>query len=195
MESDPIHNLHHFISIQEVSSMKKLRKILSLGLAAALSVAAVPVLADAEITVNPGETQYAGAATDQQAIAVAKLTFDIPDELSQCDYNVTDYGGERSFDITWSDPSREKSVSVMINSRLVPTSYRDNTFDEASGLSEIRKSALLESAKAFLEKTVPQLADRLVYSENDSGGVRFSFDRYENGVRVEDNYARVFIIY
>ena len=36
--------------------MKKLRKILSLGLAAALSVAAVPVLADAEITVNPGET-------------------------------------------------------------------------------------------------------------------------------------------
>lgn len=173
--------------------MKKLRKILSLTLAAAMSVTALTAMAEVEVAVQPGETQAAGAATDDQAIALAKLTFDIPEELSQCDYNVNDYGGEQEFDITWSDVSREKSISVRINSRLVPTAYRDYSFDEPQGLSEIRKSTLLENAKAFLEKTVPQLAGNLVYSEEDSGGVRYVFNRYENGIRVEDNRATVYM--
>ncbi len=169
-----------------------MKKFIPLAVAAAMALTAIPSFAaQTDVYVEPGVTREAGAATAEQAIAMAKATFDIPAELSQCNYEVYDRSGGQVFDITWSDAEYEKSVNVEINTRLVPVRYNDFTVEEGSGLSEIRKSQLLETAKAFLEKTVPQLAGSLVYSEDDSGGIRFRFNRYENGIRVEGSYANV----
>ncbi len=169
-----------------------MKKFISAVLAASMALAALPAFAaEEEVGVVTGVTQEAGTATAEQAIAVAKTVFDVPEELSRCDYNVFDQSGEQIFDISWSDPDGEKSVNVEVNSRLVPTRYNNYTFDEASGLSEIRKSQLLEAAETFLDGVVPQLSGNLVYSENESGGVRFRFNRYENGIRVEGSYATV----
>ncbi len=177
---------------QEVFSMKTMKKLASLAMAAAMTAAALPSFAAvAEVNVTPGEIQAAGTATAEQAIAVAKTMFDIPAELTECDFGINDSRGEQEFDITWSDKERTRTVEVEVNSRLVPTGYWDSANNSSRGLSRIRKAEMLKTAEEFLGRTVPRLADSLVYDEEESGGIRFVFNRYENGIRVEDNYASI----
>ena len=73
-----------------------MKKFISAALAASMALAALPAFAaEEEVGVVTGVTQEAGTATAEQAIAVAKTVFDVPEELSRCDYNVFDRSGEQ----------------------------------------------------------------------------------------------------
>lgn len=166
-----------------------MKKFISLAMAAALGLSALPAFG-AEVTTEV-ILDDAMTGTPEQAIAVAKTTFNIPDELSEFSYDVETYGGKQSYYLSWYSPDYEKSVDVTVDSHLVPVRYSSYGDEWQNGLSYIRKNEMIKSAEDFLRTTIPQFADRLVYSEQGSGINRFRFDRYENGVRVEDNYAIV----
>ena len=170
-----------------------MKKFISMAVAAMMGLSAVPALG-AEVATEVILDGDARNVSPEQAIAVAKTTFDIPEELSEFSYNVEVYANDQMFYLTWSSPDYEKSVEVVINSHLVPTRYYDYTFDEERGLSSIRESELKKTAADFLRTTVPQLADRLILSESDNyGNTRYTFDRYENGIRVENSRAYVYV--
>ncbi|MGN1097279.1 MAG: YcdB/YcdC domain-containing protein [Clostridia bacterium] len=152
-----------------------MKKFIASVLAAVMTAAALPAFAE--------------TALPEQAIAVAKTTFSIPAELTEFGYNVDEDG----YELGWHDKEYEKSVRVQLNADLIPISYNVNTHDEPRGLSYLHRSQLQKTAEEFIRNTIPALSDRLIPAESDGGSNSFTFNRYENGARVENNRATVYV--
>ncbi len=166
--------------------MKKiLKKAAVAALAAIMTFAAIGVTADTGT-----------AATDvtvEKAIALAKLLLPIPDDLTEFEYDKWENNnGEQSYYLTWrnEDNTREAEVQVNKYGTIVYYWFYDSN-SSSKGLSGYTRSELWQRADEFLKNAVPDQAESLVLSEEDSTAQRAEFNRYENGVRVEDNGASV----
>lgn len=157
--------------------MKTFRQILSAALAAAMLTAALPAF---------------GAGNDvsaEEAITIARTVVNIPDELSEFQYDIYESG----YYLGWHSSDYNKSATVVVNKKGVIVGYSCYDGTSSRGLSTLRKEELWQTARSFLDQVIPDLSAKLVLSEEDSNGRRAVFYRYENGARVEGNSATVYV--
>lgn len=152
-----------------------MKKIIASTVAALMLAASFPALGAAGISA-------------EEAIAAAKTALPIPEELTEFSYGYDEDG----YNLNWRDTEYEKSASAVVSKDGIILAYSIYDGTDRRGLSRFRKSELQQIAADFLKTVIPELADKLVLSD-ESSYRNIVFDRYENGVRVEGNQATVYM--
>ncbi len=104
-------------------------------------------------------------------IKKAKTVFNIPDAFDKFEYHISSYSSNVEYYLRWYD-STEKAggLEVTIDSDGMIKSYYKYNYNvqrEENALPKISREQGLEIANKFLEKVVPELADKVTYVENN----------------------------
>ena len=180
------------------------KKILAYVLALAL---VSPAIVTAETAVDETYASYQQETKNEPTvkeleavIKAVKPLFDIPSEYSEFTWDY--YGGNELSDaywtLRWSTPSDAESyghASLSCDTLGRIKSFNLYSADTKQSFPIYTKSELIDTAKAFVEKTAPD-ANFVFDKANDAYGryateYTYSFKRIENGIDYPDNYATV----
>ncbi len=139
----------------------------------------------------------ASARSMEQVLVSVKPKLDIPAALTEFGSNMNTYGGNVSYEFSWTEPEGGKSLSVSCDSmgRISNYHYYGDNYS-AKRISAVTKQEIIDFATAFVQKTLPEAFaysdDILVYdagSYNAMGNLRYSltFKRCKGGIEVRDN--------
>lgn len=173
--------------------MKK--RILALSMAAVTALTSTSIVAFAD-----NENSEALAA----AITLAKSRIDIPEELTEFTYSVSNQNLKTVFYLTWSTPRSTalyKSADVTVCGDLI-LSYRaptDWSKDNSNHFAKLTGDQLYKKAKAQLKKIDPSIYNILSIDRDSLNislyGSRASFSvvRTRNGIPVQNDSGRIVI--
>lgn len=166
--------------------MKK-RNIIALSMAAVTALTSVSIAAFAE-----GADSKALAA----AITVAKTRLDIPEELTEFRYSVSNDYLQDSYDLTWCTPDDYAGgyqyYNALVRGNLITRVYSSNSGWNGNGdsLAKLTGDQLYAKAKAMIRKLNPTIASAIEIDRDSinislySDVAAFSFKRMKNGVPV-----------
>jgi hypothetical protein len=127
----------------------------------------------------------------QQAIERVRGLFDIPEELSEFDYNVSSDQGQNVWHLNWySKDGMEGNMQVSIGQDGVIRNYylyKPYDGDRIRRFPSVSRSKAQGIAEAFIEKVNPGLLANLRLTEGETPSVtdyyhRFNYTRMENGI-------------
>lgn len=165
-----------------------MKKFLSLVLAAALCAAsAVPALADSN------------SEKINEMLSVLKQRIGSTDEYDKFSSSVNAYGGETSYEFSWSktDGDNRSSMNITMNSDGVVTSYYtyggDNGRDGKASINRPDVSEALDAAISGFKKLNPDISENVkITSDGEYRSLRgdnfgFELQRTQNGIPVADD--------
>lgn len=165
-----------------------MKKFLSLVLAAALCTAsAVPALADSN------------SEKINEMLSVLKQRIGSTDEYDKFSSSVNAYGGETSYEFSWSktDGDNRSSMNITMNSDGVVTSYYtyggDNGRDGKASINRPDVSEALDAAISGFKKLNPDISENVKitsdgeYRSLTGDDFGFVLQRTQNGIPVADD--------
>ena len=143
----------------------------------------------------------ASARSMEQVLVSVKPKLDIPAELTEFSSNMNTYGGNVTYEFSWTEPQGGKSLSVTCDSmgRISNYHYYGDNYSTKK-ISAVTKQEIIDFATAFVQKTLPEAFvhsdDILVYdagSYNARGNLRYNltFKRCKGGIEVRNNSVQL----
>ena len=162
--------------------------------AIALSMAAVTALTSTSIVALADNANSEALAS---AITTVKQRVDIPEELSEFEYNVSNGNLKQIFSLTWHTPGKSaeyKSITVDICGGLILSYYSTDSWQRAdTKLAKLSGDQLYKKAVAQVKKLDPTISsvlsvdrDSLSISTNNTRA-SFNIVRMKNGVPVKND--------
>jgi hypothetical protein len=140
----------------------------------------------------PAFAAESDSAQMQEALAYVKTKVEVPDELNKFSGSVSEdeKGEDAQYSFVWRGEDNEKSIRVMTDKDSKIMEYRffdDEEYDNAK-FNKVTVEAAKEAADSFLEKIVPEKAEKLRFVSSDDNGsyYRYQYIHEENGYPVKD---------
>ncbi|MDD2574549.1 MAG: hypothetical protein PHS69_08715, partial [Firmicutes bacterium] len=136
----------------------------------------------------------------EQAIRVVKAKIQVPESLSEFNYNAISEGEGTTWYLDWSSKDRlEGSLSVRVDDKgtiLSYNYYKPYDYDSTRKFPKISRHEAQGTAEAFIEKMKPGLLSGLELAEQGEvlqiGRIHsFSYVRLENGISYHANTVNV----
>lgn len=185
-----------------ITKKMTITKIAAAAMAVMLAGAAVPAAAVMPVyAIGGSSTSDESEVEMKAALTKVKQRVDIPEELTEFTYSTGKSYGTKVFNFNWhTSDSAEKyqQVYVVIVGDIITEYTADYGDPYSSGptLAKLTEEEILAKAKEYVKQLDPKVADSDIRFKMESLGLfgtqaRVSFERYENGVKVEDNYGTV----
>lgn len=149
---------------------------------------------------------FAKAEQDEELkeiIVKVKELLNIREEYDKFEYDIREYGGEKQYNLRWSDSQGELGeIYVNVDSDGIITSYSHYIYNEEVPITfqnKISREEAKEIADKFIEKIIPDYLDHLYYEKDNypesiySNDYDITYVRRENGVDFPNNYVSISI--
>lgn len=189
-----------------ITKKMTITKIAAAAMAVMLAGAAVPAAAVMPVyAIGGSSTSDESEVEMKAALTKVKQRVDIPEELTEFTYSTGKSYGTKVFEFTWKSDRDINNAGIkyiqvsVVGDMITRYEYYDDKergYSSDPTLAKLTEEEILAKAKEYVKQLDPKVADSDIRFKMESLGLfgtqaRVSFERYENGVKVEDNYGTV----